>query len=124
MPAPVIHRLPSGLHLLGTGNGLFLMAEVSFSHVIYYIIAKQMDTLHNTNPARNVRQIRERRRLILTLTGIMTAIICSLVFMHDSHATGQTKERLQFGKGSKNVPIELRLGIKKFEVGPAMSFLR
>ena len=43
-----------------------------------------METLHNTNPTRSTAEIHDRGRLILMLTGILTAIICSLILLHNA----------------------------------------
>ena len=79
-----------------------------------------METLHNTNPTRNLSQIRKQDRLILTLAGIVIAIICSLVLLHDTHAMGRVATRLGLGEDSKIVPTDLPLEIKKFEVASAI----
>jgi hypothetical protein len=80
-----------------------------------------METLHNTSPTRNMSRIRER--LVLTLAGIMIAIICSLVFLHDTQSMGGVATRLGLSEGSKIVPTELPLTIK-IEVASAMSLLK
>ena len=102
-----IHRLPTGIHLRGTGNSLFPMAMVNFPNVIYIIITNKMETLHNTNPTRNLSQVREQDRLILTLAGIVIALICSLVLLHDTHSMERVATRLGLGEGSKIVPTDL-----------------
>ena len=83
-----------------------------------------METLHNTNPTRNISEIRKRDRLTLTLAGIVIAIICSLVFLHDTHVTGRVATRLGLGEGSKIVPTDLPLEIKKFGVVSAIWLFR
>ena len=83
-----------------------------------------METLHNTNPTRNISEIAKRDRLTLTLAGIVIAIICSLVFLHDTHSTGRVATRLGLGEGSKIVPTDLPLEIKKFEVASAIWLFR
>jgi hypothetical protein len=49
---------------------------------------KQMETLHNTNPSRSTAEIRERGRSTLIFTGILTAIICLLILLHDTYSAG------------------------------------
>ena len=56
-----------------------------------------METLYNTNPARNISEIVERERLTLTLAGIVIAIICSLVLLHDNHSTGRVGHKTHRG---------------------------
>ena len=119
-----VHRLPPGIHLRGTGNSLFPMAMVNFHNVIYIIITNKMETLHNTNPTRNLSQVREQDRLILTLAGIVIALICSLVLLHDTHSMGRVATRLGLGEGSKIVPTDLPVDIKKFEVASAIWLFR
>ena len=80
-----------------------------------------METLHNTNPTRNVRK---QDRLILTLAGIVIALICSLVLLHDTHSMGRVATRLGLGEGSKIVPTGLPVEIKKFEVASAIWLFR
>ena len=116
----VIHRLPAGIHLRRTGNSLFPMAVVNFPNVIYIIIASKMETLHSTNPTRNLSKVRNQDRLILTLAGIVIALICSLVLLHDTHAIGRVATRLGLGEDSKIVPTDLPLEVKKFEVASAI----
>ena len=83
-----------------------------------------METLHNTNPTRNLSQVREQDRLILTLAGIVIALICSLVLLHDTNSMGRVATRLGLGEDSKIVPTDLPLEIKKFEVASAISLFR
>jgi hypothetical protein len=75
---------------------------------------KQMETRYNTNPARNISEIAKRERLTLTLAGIVIAIICSLVLLHDNHSTGREATRLpRLGERSKIVLSDLPLEVKK-----------
>jgi hypothetical protein len=93
------------------------MAWVRLCTVIYSIISKQMETLHNTDPTRNTAQLRERDRFALILTGILIAIICSLIFLHDTYSTERVAATLpQLGEGSKIVLTDLPLEMKKFGV--------
>ena len=46
-----------------------------------------METLHNISSAGNKSHISVRVRSVLTLVGIVTAIICALVFFEELHAT-------------------------------------
>jgi len=119
----VVHRLSAGIHLRGTGNSLFPMAGVHFPNVIYIIISKQMETLHSTNQTWNLSQVRKQDRLILTLAGIVIAIICSLVLLNDTHAMGRTATRLGLDEDSKIVPTDV-LVFKKFEVASAISLFK
>jgi hypothetical protein len=80
-----------------------------------------METHHNTNPT---PQVRGQDRLILSLAGIVIALICSLVFLHDNHLMGRTATRLGLDKNSKIVPSELSIDIKKFRVASATSLFR
>ena len=75
-----------------------------------------METLHNTNPTRNLSQLRNQDRLILTLAGIVIAIICSLVLLHDTNSIGRVATRLSLGEDSKIASTDFPLEIKKFEV--------
>ena len=76
-----------------------------------------METVHNTNPTRNTAEIRERVRSTLIFTGILTAIICLLILLHDTYSGGHVATRLpQLGEGSKIVLTDLPLEIKKFGV--------
>ena len=79
-----------------------------------------MKTLHNANPARNISEIAKRERLTLTLAGIVIAIICSLVFLNDTHAMGRASTKLGLREGSKIVPTGLPLEIKKSEIASAL----
>jgi hypothetical protein len=79
-----------------------------------------METLHYTNPTRNISEIVKRERLTLTLAGIVIAIICSLVFLHDARSTGGPGIKLGFREGSKIVPTGLPLEIKKSEIASAL----
>ena len=63
-----------------------------------------METLHNTNPTRNLSQLRNQDRLILTLAGIVIAIICSLVLLHDTHAMGCIATSLGLDEASRIAP--------------------
>jgi len=83
-----------------------------------------METLHNTNPTRNLSQVRKQDRLILTLAGIVIALICSLVLLHDTHAMGRVATRLGLGEDSKIVPTGLTVEIKKFEVASAIRLIK
>jgi hypothetical protein len=83
-----------------------------------------METLHNTNPTRNLSQVRNQDRLILTLAGIVIAIICSLVLLHDTNSMGPVATRLSLGEDSKIVSTELPMKIKKFEVTSAISLFK
>ena len=78
-----------------------------------------METLHNANPAQNISEIAKRERLTLTLAGIVIAIICSLVFLNDTHSMGRAT-KLGLREGSKIVPTSLPLEIKKSEVASAL----
>jgi hypothetical protein len=69
------------------------MAGERFTHVIYIIIAGKMKTIHNTSKAQNKSHIRARVRSVLTVVGIITAIICSVVLLQDSHSA----ERAEVG---------------------------
>jgi hypothetical protein len=74
-----------------------------------------METPHNTNPTRNTVEIRERDRLTLVLTGILTAIICSLILLNDTYSMGGVATRIPWlGERSKIVLTNLPLEIKKF----------
>ena len=76
-----------------------------------------METLHNTQPTRNSAQIRERDRFTLILNGILIAIICSLIFLHDTYSTERVATRLpRLGEGSKIVLTDLPLEMKNFGV--------
>ncbi len=77
-----------------------------------------METFHNANPAQNISEIVKRERLTLTLAGIVIAIICSLVFLNDTHAMGRASTKLGLGEGSKIVPTGLE--IKKSEIASAL----
>ncbi len=76
-----------------------------------------METLHNTHPTRNTARIRERDRFTLILTGILIAIICSMIFLHDTYSKGRLATRLE---GSKIVLTDLPLEMKKFGVASVM----
>ena len=92
-------------------------------HVLYRYLhhnRKQMETLHNTNPAQNITEIAKRERLTLTLAGILIAIICSLVFLNDTHSMGRATTKLGLREGSKMVPASMHLEIKKSEVASAL----
>lgn len=82
-----------------------------------------METLHNTTPTRNLSQISKQDRLILTLAGIVIALICSLVLLHDTHAMGDVATKLGLG-GSNIVPSELSVNIKEFKVASAIWLFR
>ena len=79
-----------------------------------------METLHNTNSTRNLSQVREQNRLILSVAGIVIALICSMVLLHDTHSMERVGTRLGLGEGSKHGPTGLPLEIKKFEVASAI----
>jgi len=80
-----------------------------------------METLHITNSTRNMPEIRRRDRLTLTLAGILIAIICSLVLLHDTHLMGRVAAKLGgLDEHSKIVPTDLAVEIKKFEVASAI----
>jgi hypothetical protein len=83
-----------------------------------------METLHNANPARNISEIAKRERLTLTLAGIVIAIICSLVFLNDTHVMGRASTKFGVREGSKIVPTRLTLEIKKSEVASALSLFK
>ena len=83
-----------------------------------------METFHNTTPTRNLSQIRKQDRLILTLAGIVIAIICSLVLLHDTNSMGHVATRLSLGEDSKIVSTDLPLEIKKFKVASAIWLFR
>ena len=82
-----------------------------------------METLHSTNQTWNLSQVRKQDRLILTLAGIVIAIICSLVLLNDTHAMGRTATRLGLDEDSKIVPTDV-LVFKKFEVASAISLFK
>src|SRR5688572_823660 len=100
------------------------MAMANLTNVIYIIITNKMETLHNTNATRNLSQVREPDRLILTLAGIVIALICSLVLLYDTHSTGGVATRLGLGEGSKIVPSELSVDINEFKVRSAIWLFR
>ena len=80
-----------------------------------------MENLHNTNPTRSTAEIRERDRFTLILTGILIAIICSLIFFHEIYSTGHVATRLpRLGEGSKTVLTDLPLEMKRFGVVSGM----
>ena len=80
-----------------------------------------METLHNNNPGRNAAEIRERGRSTLIFTGILTAIICLLILLHDTYSAGHVATRLPLlGEGSNIVLTDLPLEIKKFRVVSAI----
>jgi hypothetical protein len=83
-----------------------------------------METLHNTNATRNMTQVREQDRLIMTLAGIVIALICSLVLLHDTHAMGRVATRLGLGEDSNFGQTNLTLEIKKFEATTAIWLFR
>ena len=83
-----------------------------------------METLHNINPTPNMTQARERHRFMLTLTGILTAIICSLVLLKDTHSMEPAATILQVGVDSKIVVTELPVDMKKFEVASVIWLFR
>lgn len=73
-----------------------------------------METLHNANPTRNISEIAKRERLTLTLAGIIIAIICSLIFLHDANSRGREATRFpSLGERSKIVLSDLPLEVKK-----------
>jgi hypothetical protein len=78
-----------------------------------------METLHNTNQFRNISD-----RLMLTLAGIVIALICSLVLLHDTHSTAGVSTRLGLGGASKIEPSKLSVDIDEFQVGSAISLFR
>ena len=76
-----------------------------------------METLHNTNPTPSTAEMRERGRSTLIFTGILTAIICLLILLHDTYSAGHVAKRLpRLGEGSKIVLTDLPLELKKFGV--------
>ena len=83
-----------------------------------------METLHNTNPTQHLSRVRKQDRLILTLAGIVIALICSLVLLHDNHLMGRTATRLGLDEDSTIVPTGLTVEIKKFEVASAISLFK
>jgi len=83
-----------------------------------------METLHNTNPTRNLSQVSKQDRLILTLAGIVIAIICSLVLLHDTNSMGHVATRLSLGENSKIVSTDLPLEINKFKIASVIWLFR
>jgi hypothetical protein len=83
-----------------------------------------MESFHNTNPSGNVSQVREHDRLILTLAGIVIALICSLVLLHDTHSIGRVSTRLGLGEGSKILPTELSVDVNEFKIASAIWLFR
>ena len=83
-----------------------------------------METLHNTNPTRNLSKVSKQDRLILTLAGIVIAIICSLVLLHDTNSMGHVATRLSLGENSKIVSTDLPLEINKFKVASVIWLFR
>jgi hypothetical protein len=80
-----------------------------------------METLHNTNPTRSTAEIRERGRSTLIFTGILTAIICLLILLHDNYSVGHVATKLpRLDERSKIVLTDLPLEIKKFGVVSVM----
>lgn len=88
------------------------MAGGGFLRVIYIIIASQMETLNTFSPARS--------KSVLTLVGIVTAIICSLVFFNESHSSASAETRApkaveisNFGKATLFVKAASIVGLFK-----------
>ena len=80
-----------------------------------------METLHNTAPTQNISEIVKRERLTLTLAGIIIAIICSLVFLHDTHSTeSETTRTPRLSERSKILLSDLPMEAKKFGVVSAI----
>src|SRR5688572_16428985 len=93
------------------------MAFLTSLTVIYNIITFTMETFSN-NQSWNISQICDR--FILILAGIMTAIICSMIFLHDTYSSERISTKLAISENAKISPTELSLDIKKIEVASAL----
>jgi uncharacterized membrane protein len=120
--AVIVHRLASGIHLRGTGNSLFSMDCLTFRTVIYIIIAITMKTVSSAHQSWNISQISDR--LILILAGITTAIICSMVFLHDTYSSERMSTTWGLGQHLKVSQTVLPVDVKKIDVVSAILLLR
>jgi uncharacterized membrane protein len=114
----IVRRLATGVHLPEPGNSLFTIARLTAFTVIYNIIAITMKTFSSTDQLWNISQIGDRS--ILILAGIMTAIICSMVFLHDTYSSEQVTTTLGLGEHWKILQTEVAVDIKKVEVASAV----
>jgi hypothetical protein len=67
------------------------MAGGAFCCVIYIINHKQMKTTYNISTTNRKSAINARVRSVMTLVGIITAIICSVILVQESGSTDRAE---------------------------------
>jgi hypothetical protein len=81
-----------------------------------------MKSFSTTHQSWNISQIRDR--FILILAGIMTAIICSMIFLHDTYSSERVSTALGLGAHSNISQTVLPIDIKKIDVASEILLLR
>jgi hypothetical protein len=95
-----IHRPFTDIHLPAAWNGLFSVAGAAFIPVIYIIIATEMKTDHTTNVAASYFK---RMQSLMAVAGIVIAIICSLILLHETDLSRHESEQSGIVESSKSV---------------------
>jgi hypothetical protein len=95
-----IHRLITGVHLLTPRGGLSTIAAPRFVAVIYIIIIRQMKTDHATHIISNYFS---RIRSFVAVVGIVIAIICALVLLHEPTSLQNVSDQSSVLQSSKSV---------------------